>query len=242
MFASSQTDKSKAKAVSDSVKSAIENGAQTPSPKASKPVEEPEKEGNPSMEKVKKSSMEKPATPSMEEVMKQLNIDLKEEIRTGKVALHVEPRGLVVSLRQGAFFPSGGDTITPDSFLSLDKLAATIKKVDGDIQLEGHTDSIPIHNDRFKSNWELSAARSIAVLELFCNRNELPRKRFGISGYAETQPADSNDTDTGRAHNRRVDVVILNPGAEKSKPPATASVAGEQPARPEPAKKSGRGI
>ena len=78
------------------------------------------------------------------------------------------------------------------------------------IQLEGHTDSIPIHNARFKSNWELSCARGIAVLDTLTADFHLPFDRFSVVGRADTVPVDTNDTPRGRARNRRVDVVILN--------------------------------
>jgi len=88
------------------------------------------------------------------------------------------------------------------------KIAEVIAGVPNQIVLEGHTDSIPIHNDRFHSNMELSAARAVAVLNLMSDKYALPRNRFHIAGYADTVPVDSNDTAEGRAHNRRVDLVI----------------------------------
>ena len=101
------------------------------------------------------------------------------------------------------------------------------------MRLEGHTDSVPIHTARFRSNWELSAARSIAMLELLSTRFNVARARLAIAGYADTIPADSNDSEEGRAHNRRVDVVILNQQVimkDAVPPPQTA-------AAPRPTKK-----
>ena len=161
--------------------------------------------------------------------MKYLTQSLAQEIKDGKVDVHLESRGLVVSLRQATFFPSGGDDIAPETFESLGKVAGTIRGLPNPVRLEGHTDSIPIHNEHFRSNWELSAARSIAMLELFCGKYGLARNRFAIAGYADTSPVDTNDTPAGRGHNRRVDIVILNqtvvvsaepPGASKASPVA----------------------
>jgi len=84
------------------------------------------------------------------------------------------------------------------------QLAELIATLPNSIQLEGHTDSIPIHNARFKSNWELSCARAIAVLETFCGTFELSRQRFSVVGRADTVPIDSNESPEGRARNRRV--------------------------------------
>jgi chemotaxis protein MotB len=116
----------------------------------------------------------------------------------------------VISLRQSAFFPSGGDILDETTMSTVKKVAELIGTLPNPIQLEGHTDAIPIHNSRFRSNWELSCARSIALLETLCERFQLPRDRFSVVGRAETLPLDSNSTPEGRARNRRVDVVIVN--------------------------------
>jgi len=86
------------------------------------------------------------------------------------------------------------------------------------VRLEGHTDSVPIHNSRFRSNWELSAARAIAMLEILASRYQIPRARMAVAGYAENAAADTNDTDEGRAHNRRVDVVLLTAEGLRTEP------------------------
>jgi len=128
-------------------------------------------------------------------------------------------------LREAAFFASGDDTVDPGSYPIIEKVAAVVKALPNPVRLEGHTDSVPIHNSRFRSNWELSAARSIAMLELLSERFGVPRPRMAVAGYAENAPADTNDTEEGRAHNRRVDVVVLATDAARSEP--AAKTAGE---------------
>jgi chemotaxis protein MotB len=153
---------------------------------------------------------------------------LDSEIKAGKLKLSLEPRGLVVSLPQATYFPSGEDTVAAETYASIGKVAGVVRKLPNPVRVEGHTDSIPIHNPRFHSNWELSAARSIAIVELLAARFDIPRERLAIAGYGEYAPIDSNQTPEGRAHNRRVDLVILNrtgllhepPAAAKSGPPA----------------------
>jgi chemotaxis protein MotB len=86
------------------------------------------------------------------------------------------------------------------------------------VRLEGHTDSVPIHNSRFRSNWELSAARSIALLTLLTDEYGVSHERISIAGYADTTPVASNETDDGRTRNRRVDVVILNETGSQGEP------------------------
>jgi chemotaxis protein MotB len=100
----------------------------------------------------------------------------------------------------------------------MEKIAAVVRPLPNPVRLEGHTDSLPIHNSRFRSNWELSAARSIAMLEILTRRFDLDPSRFAVAGYAENAPTDTNETEEGRSHNRRVDLVVLSAEALKAEP------------------------
>jgi chemotaxis protein MotB len=224
MFASSQTDKSKAKQVSDSVKEALENGGV---PSAVREIlggtVDDKGKGNSQMkgpggarkgEKGEQEPVAKaPVPPPVAELlpsMQYLTRELQNEIKSGKVQMRLEARGLIISLREAAFFASGDDAITASSLSSIGKMATVLRDLPNPVRLEGHTDSVPIHTARFRNNWELSASRSIAMLELLTTRFEVPAGRFAVAGYADTVPLASNDTEEGRAHNRRVDIVILN--------------------------------
>ena len=151
-----------------------------------------------------------------------LEMGLGTELGSGKVQLKLEGRGLVISLREATFFASGDDAVQPASYPILAKVAAVIAELPNSVRLEGYTDSKPIHTSRFRSNWELSAARSIAVMELLRQRFGVPEERLAVAGYAENAPTDTNDTEEGRAHNRRVDVVVLSAEAQKTEPQAAA--------------------
>lgn len=139
----------------------------------------------------------------------QLTQVLQPEIAQDKMQVSLDARGIVISLHEGSFFPSGGDTIYQEAFDSMDKVAAVIRDLPNTVRLEGHTDSVPIHNQRFRSNWDLSAARSIAVLLFFETRHGIVPQRFAIAGYADNLPVAGNDSDEGRSKNRRVDIVIV---------------------------------
>lgn len=158
----------------------------------------------------------KPNPADLRGSLEALNQQLSEEIQDGKLDVRLDSRGLIVSLRQAAFFPSGTATVDPQTYPIIDKLAVVLSRMPNSVRLEGHTDAIPISNSQFASNWELSAARSIAMLELFVTRNHIDRNRFSIAGFAETVPVASNDDPEGRKKNRRVDVIILNPAAAKA--------------------------
>ena len=134
--------------------------------------------------------------------METLSRVLDTELRASKV-LKLEARGLVISLRESGFFASGEDVVSPASFPTLEKIADVIQDLPNPVRLEGHTDSIPIHNSRFRSNWPPSLARAIAMLEILATRYQIPRARMAVAGYAENAAADTNETDEGRAHNPR---------------------------------------
>jgi chemotaxis protein MotB len=223
MFASTQNDKSKAKAVSESVKDALEHGqfSSTLSTVLGRGKHENSKPpANP--ERVKQSENMPPQTaPPPADLTKSLATlqkGLDGELKTGKIGLKLEGRGLIISLREATFFASGDDTVAPGSEVILAKIAAEIQGFGNPVRLEGHTDSQPIHNSRFRSNWELSVARSIAMLELLRQKFGIRPGRMSVAGYAENAPVDSNDTEEGRARNRRVDLVILSQEAVKSEP------------------------
>lgn len=225
MFATSQSDKTKAKAVSDSVRDALENGefSRAVSVVMSHVKAEP---AGPRVQPAAKSAGSAPAAAppgvprpaDLQQSKETLEKILEPELKAGKVQIRLEARGLVVSLREAAFFASGDDAVHPASLGSLAKVAGVIRELPNPVRLEGHTDSLPIHNSRFRSNWELSAARAIAVLELLRQRFGIPPERMTVGGYAENAPVDTNDTEEGRAHNRRVDVVVLSAEGLKSEP------------------------
>ena len=199
LFASSQLDKKKALQVSYAVSEALEKGGAPGQGRVPHGKQQPSSGVIPEP---------KAAVPELMASQNYLRQVLTEEIRTGKVDVHLDARGLVISLRQAAYFPSGGDEIASSGLDSLEKISRTIHDLPNPVQLEGHTDSAPIHNLRFRSNWDLSAARSIAMLHLF-------EDKYGIPGTGWRSPdtgnkIDSNDSAEGRAHNRRVDIVILN--------------------------------
>jgi chemotaxis protein MotB len=145
------------------------------------------------------------------------------ELKSGKVKVWMDARGVTISLREAAFFDSGDAKVDLSSLPILEKIAAVVRELPNSVRLEGHTDSKPIHNSRFRGNWELSSARAIAMLELLRDRFEIATGRMAVAGYAENVPADTNETEEGRAHNRRVDLVILSAEGMKSEPPAATN-------------------
>ncbi len=124
--------------------------------------------------------------------------------------LRREPRGLVISLPQAILFRSGEDRIGPDAFPIVSRIADVLRDLPNKVSLVGHADAVPIHNRRFKSNWELSAARGFELLELLNHRYRIPEERLSVASYGSYDPRKPNDTPEGRAGNRRVEIVILD--------------------------------
>lgn len=115
--------------------------------------------------------------------------------------------GVTLRIDTSLLFPSGQAVLTSRGQDVVESLIGVLASFDGQISVEGHTDSVPISTARFPSNWELSSARAIAVVR------HLERQGFNISrmravGYADTQPMEPNATAAGRAANRRVELLL----------------------------------
>ena len=202
MFASSETNKAKAKKLSASVEKAFTHRA-SPQPAATvaKPTQ-PE------------GSRFADLTPSMH----LLEQELSAELAAGKMQMNLEPRGLVITLGEAAFFSPGEDRVQAQALPSLAKVASALQAIPNPVRLEGHSDSVPIHSLRFGSNWELSAARAVQVLKNLEEGYGIDRFRLSAAGYADTVPVKSNDSEDGRARNRRVDMVVLSKDGVASEP------------------------
>jgi chemotaxis protein MotB len=231
MFATAKADSSKAGEVSAAVRAALDEGkvsnvlkafttgtnkdkarnaSSTPSANVTGLM--PDATNDQTTERLARAMLE--LLPSMELLKK----ELRPEIESGKVELHMEARGLAISFKQAAFFDSGSSDVKAAAIATIGKVGAALIGIPNAVRLEGHTDSIPIHTDKFASNWDLSAARAIAVLDILTSRFQVPRSRLAIGGYAEVAPVASNDTEEGRARNRRVDVVILSEFGASAEP------------------------
>ncbi|MGE0081682.1 MAG: flagellar motor protein MotB [Thiohalomonadaceae bacterium] len=138
---------------------------------------------------------------------------LEEAIAKGRelegVELHVKAGIVELRVRDGVLFESGEAELHRDGRRLLDRLAPMLANTPGRIAVEGHTDNVPIDNDLFPSNWELSAARASGVVRYLIGRGLRP-ERLQAVGFADTRPVATNDTATGRAQNRRVSLVIQN--------------------------------
>lgn len=120
-----------------------------------------------------------------------------------------EKRGLVMRLQSSLVFDSGSAELKGEAKVFLRELCPMFLEVENPIRVEGHTDNVPIYTEEFPSNWELSAMRAVNVLKYLVSECHLNPGRVSAAGYAEFRPIADNNTEEGRARNRRVELVIL---------------------------------
>jgi len=138
------------------------------------------------------------------------------EIRSNKVRITHDERGLVITLAGDAFFNPASHRInieaTRDILLRLATYLSSEELRGRKFRIEGHTDAVDVDpNGPWDDNWHLSVERSRSVLR-YLSAIGIDERRFQIAGFGDTVPVSSNDTEEGRANNRRVDIVILDEG------------------------------
>jgi chemotaxis protein MotB len=129
-------------------------------------------------------------------------------INEGKVRVMQNNRGIRIDINDSLLFTPGSAELAAAASTVLNEIAPMIKDNDRLIQVEGHTDNIAIHNDLFYSNWELSAVRASSVVRMLSDTG-VADTRLSALGFGATQPITENNTEQGRAKNRRVSIMIL---------------------------------
>jgi len=147
-------------------------------------------------------------TPPIPEARQSL-LRLQQRLQQPGLDLRMDPQGLVISLPQAVLFAPGDDRIGPEALPVIAHIAGVLRDLPNEVRLVGHADAVPIHNPRFRSNWDLSMTRSLRMLELLSQRYGISESRLSIAGYGPYHPNSPNDTTDGRARNRRVEIVIL---------------------------------
>jgi chemotaxis protein MotB len=166
---------------------------------------------------------------SLGEVKNKLSETLAPAIKDGRVALDIERRGLVVSVRENGSFRTGSADLSDATRALIAQIAAPLQNMPNFVRVEGHTDDVPIHTARFASNWELSTARATNVVAFLVQEHGLASDRLSAAGYAEFHPRVPNTTDADRTMNRRVDIVILNQTTMQAEEPGAPGAPGRIP-------------
>lgn len=135
---------------------------------------------------------------------------LGKEISDKQIKLQMMEKGLVITVVGDLLFDSGKAQIRQEAYPLLDKVSRILKDNMGsfNIGIEGYTDNVAIKHSNWKSNWELSTARSLSVLHFLVNEKGISPERLSAIGFGEYRPVATNDTREGRKLNRRVEIVI----------------------------------
>ncbi|MDY6791095.1 MAG: OmpA family protein [Thermodesulfobacteriota bacterium] len=143
----------------------------------------------------------------------QIEKQLRAEIENGEITLKRYKTKTIINIDNSILFDSGQARLKKKVKQSLAKIAQAINRYpENNIQIEGHTDNVPIHTEQFPSNWELSSARALAVLRFFTDKTDMDPRKLSAVGYGEYHPLAPNDTPENKRMNRRVDIVILPGG------------------------------
>ena len=141
---------------------------------------------------------------------------LRTEIDQGQIDVESEARTIIIRIRERGSFTSGSALLNTSFVGVIDKIASALTQIEGKVAVEGHTDDVPINTFAYPSNWDLSAARSVAVVRRMLNISTLRPDRVTASGFADTRPQAINSTAEGRARNRRVEILVRQPLSENS--------------------------
>ena len=139
------------------------------------------------------------------------------EVKSRRVKITEDERGIVISLVADAFYESGSPELTEEGLRIVEKLGRFLKEPEFSeniIRVEGHTDNTPISvvspfYEYYPTNWELSATRAVKVIKILNEEYGISGKNLQAIGYGEYQPVETNDIEEGRAYNRRVEIVIM---------------------------------
>jgi len=202
MFAMSQVDKAKLQRVSEQFSIIFSGGSATLEKDGTStiPMEMPNTlDGNDgTIEEAK-----------MSEVKSMLEKEIKSMGYADKVKVELNKEGLEISIQDVILFNSGEADIIQGVSPLLTQISKLLKKLDNDIKIVGHTDNVPIHTEKFRSNWDLSSMRAINVMNFMVGTGGLSPNKFSVQAYGEYSPKYNNQTVEGRAKNRRVEIFII---------------------------------
>ena len=145
---------------------------------------------------------------------KKLNAEINRLGMKDKVQVLISAQYIKLKLDSPSLFDSGSAELKDDILPLFQVLNAALKGMENQVFVEGHTDDVAIHSERFRSNWELSASRAFSVIYFFI-KNGVDPSRMVAHGFSEYRPAFSNDSVLGRAKNRRIEIAILRSDAER---------------------------
>jgi chemotaxis protein MotB len=135
---------------------------------------------------------------------------LQSQIISGQIEIETRGRQIIIRIREKGSFRLGSADLATEYYEVMDEIRSVLMLRPGRIQVQGHTDDLPIVNSaRFRSNWDLSAMRAASVAHELMRDKKISPNRFEVTGLADTRPLVPNNSDVNRARNRRVEIVIM---------------------------------
>jgi len=136
-------------------------------------------------------------------------LDSEKEKLDKLAKLEVNDKMIRILLTSPVLFETGKVEITKETALGLDEIAKSLKALPNKVVVEGHTDNIPLKAGRYTTNWELSIARAVSVIDYFTKVKGMSSEKFIVAGYGEFRPLYPNDTPENRAQNRRIEINVI---------------------------------
>ncbi|QHW32103.1 flagellar motor protein MotB [Paenibacillus rhizovicinus] len=170
------------------------------------------------MSKEDKAALMKKEQEDLEQLKKQVDKYIQANGLTTQLDTKLNQSQLTITISDSSLFAPGSAKVKPDSRkLAIEISNMLTKYNDYEVIVSGHTDNVPINNDEFESNWELSSMRAIRFMNIVLENKKLNPKNFSNIGYGEYRPIAGNDTPAGRSKNRRVEVSIIRKFTDASK-------------------------
>ncbi len=151
-----------------------------------------------------------PSQTNLNEVYKNMQGYIDENDLESEVNVEMTERGLVIRMTGEILYNIGEAIIKTRGRKVLDEIGKNIGGINNNVKVEGHTDDLPINNNKYPSNWELSTARAVRVIKYFIENRNISPARLSAAGYSKYRPIKKNSTPENRAVNRRVEIVIMN--------------------------------
>lgn len=147
-----------------------------------------------------------------EELTEELQQKLQQEIARDLLEVETVEDQVIIRIKEKGSFSSGSATLISGFLPTMERITEEVATIKGRIMVAGHTDDVPISTQRFRSNWELSSARAVSVLEFMMDSGLLKADQMEVKGLSDTKPLVENSNNQNRAKNRRVEIII-SPGA-----------------------------
>ncbi len=148
------------------------------------------------------------AEQQLEKTVQAVRSALQGELAAGMLQMEQARRRIVIRIEEKGSFPSGSAELSAEFERMIGRIGQSLARVPGEIAVEGHTDDVPISTARFRSNWDLSAARASSVANALLASRAVKAERLRVHGFAETRPLADNFSAASRASNRRVEIVV----------------------------------